>query len=70
MCSMTGSLDVRCESGNYINNYSPVADRLMFVTSTVTSIDNGSLKTSTGCINSSSSATLYNVLLKNTVISA
>ena len=48
--------------------YSPVADPLVSVTVTVITLDDGLLRTSTGCAGPSSSSTLYVLLLNVTVI--
>ena len=49
--------------------YSPVAEMSLLVTCIVISVDDGLLRTSTGCAGPSSSLTLYVDWLKFTVVS-
>ena len=51
---------------HYSHSYLPIADPPMTITSTVTSLDDGILRTSTGCTTPSYSLTLYTDSLKDT----
>ena len=50
--------------------YLPIAELSLFITCTMTSVDDGLLRTNTGSAGPSSSLTMYVDLLKDTVATA